>query len=508
MIILTERGISFEDFIKITIKKEKVKLSEELKNKIDKARKLVDELDKGEKPIYGINTGFGFLARKKINKTQIEDLQVNLIRSHCTAVGEPYEERVVRGIMLLRALVMSKGYSGIRSEVVEFLLELLNRNIIPVIPSQGSVGASGDLAPLAHLAITLLGEGKVFYKGEIRDTIEVFNQENLKPVRLHSKEGLVLINGTQVMTSNGLIQLYRAKNILKAADIIMAMSLDALKGTLKAFDEKISLIRPHKGQITTSANIRKLLNGSEILKSHEDCNKVQDAYSLRCVPQVHGAIKDVVDYVERTLVVEMNSVTDNPLVFPNEGEIISGGNFHGEPIAFAMDFLGIALSEIASISERRIEQMVNPNSNDNLPAFLIKDEGVNSGFMIAHVTAASLTSENKVYAHPSSVDSIPTSANKEDHVSMGTIGSNKAKKIIDNVEKVIAIEYLTASQALDLRKPLKSSESIEKAKEILRREVPFLEKDGYLKPYIDKAVDIVSSGKLVEEIEKITEISC
>lgn len=506
MVVLSSKNMTFTEFISVAINKENVSLSEDLKGKIKKARDLVEELDKGDTPIYGINTGFGFLAGKKIDKSQIEELQFNLIRSHCTAVGEPYSEEVTRGIMLLRARVMSQGYSGIRAEVIEFLIDLLNKNILPVIPSQGSVGASGDLAPLAHLAITLLGEGEVFYNGKIEKTSNVFKKENITPVKLHSKEGLVLINGTQAMTANGLIQLYRAKNILKASDIIVSISLDALKGTIKAFDEKISLIRPHKGQISTAKNVRNILKGSEILVSHYGCGKVQDAYSLRCVPQVHGSIKDVIDYVEKTLLVEMNSVTDNPLVFPNEKEIISGGNFHGEPIAFAMDFLGIAISEVASIAERRIEQMVNPNSNDHLPAFLIEDEGVNSGFMIAHVTAASLTSENKVYAHPSSVDSIPTSANKEDHVSMGTIGSNKAAKIIDNVEKVIAIEYLVAAQALDFRKPLKSSVSVEKAVSILRKDVPFLTKDEYLKPYMEATINIVSSGKLVKEISKIIDL--
>jgi len=506
MVVLSSRNMTFKEFIDVAVNKEKVSLSDELIDKIKKARDLVEELDKEDTPIYGINTGFGFLAGKKIDKDKIEELQFNLIRSHCTAVGEPYNEAVTRGIMLLRARVMSQGYSGIRAKVINLLLELLNRNIIPVIPSQGSVGASGDLAPLAHLAITLLGEGEVFYNGKIEQTNEVFKKENIIPVKLHSKEGLVLINGTQAMTANGLIQLYRAKNILKSADIIVSISLDALKGTIKAYDEKISLIRPHQGQINTATNIRNILKGSEILVSHSGCGKVQDAYSLRCVPQVHGSIKDVIAYVEKTLLIEMNSVTDNPLVFPDEKEIISGGNFHGEPIAFAMDFLGIAISEISSISERRVEQLVNPNSNDHLPAFLIKDEGVNSGFMIAHVTAASLVSENKVYAHPSSVDSIPTSANKEDHVSMGTIGSNKAAKIIDNVEKVIAIEYLIASQALDFRKPLKSSVAVEKAVSILRERVPFLTKDEYLKPYMEAAINIVSSGKLVSEISELVDI--
>ena len=506
MVIISSKNMTFEEFINVSINKEKVSLSEELIPKIEKARNLVDKLDKQDKPIYGINTGFGFLAGKKIDKSQIEQLQFNLIRSHCTAVGEPYSQEVTRGIMLLRARVMSQGYSGIRAKVIELLLDLLNRNILPVIPSQGSVGASGDLAPLAHLAITLIGEGEVFYNGKIKSTKEVFKTENITPIKLLSKEGLVLINGTQAMTANGLIQLYRAKNILKASDIIISMTLDALKGTIKAFDEKISQIRPHNGQITVAANVSNILKGSEILVSHDGCGRVQDAYSLRCVPQVHGSIRDVVDYVEKTLFVEMNSVTDNPLVFPETEEIISGGNFHGEPIAFAMDFLGIAISEVASISERRIEQMVNPNSNDHLPAFLIKDEGLNSGFMIAHVTAASLTSENKVYAHPSSVDSIPTSANKEDHVSMGTIGSNKAAKIIDNVEKVIAIEYMAAAQALEFRRPLKSSKAVEKAVEVLREKVPFLIKDEYLKPLMESAINIISSGRLVKEVEKIIEI--
>ncbi len=502
MIVLND-FLSYEDFLNIVVKKERVSLSDEAKERIKKARDLVEELDKGDKPIYGINTGFGFLANKKVDKSKIEELQVNLIRSHCTGVGENYSQEVARGIMLLRANVMSQGFSGIRVSVIEFLLELLNRDIIPTIPSQGSVGASGDLAPLAHLAITLIGEGTVIYKNEIRLTKDVFKEEGLTPIILKSKEGLVLINGTQAMTANGLLQLYRAESLLKASDIVGAMSLDALKGTIKAFDERISKLRAHEGQIKTAANFRELLKGSEILTSHENCGKVQDAYSLRTIPQVHGAVKDVVAYVKKTLIVEMNSVTDNPLVFTDNGDIISGGNFHGEPIAFAMDFLAISIAELASISERRIEQLVNPNSNDHLPAFLIKGDGLNSGFMITHVTAASLVSENKIYAHPSSVDSIPTSANKEDHVSMGTIGSNKAAKVIENVQKVIAIEYLTAAQAIEFREPLNSSPAMEVALKLLRKDVPFLENDQYLKPYIDSAINLIENNGLVEVVEEL-----
>lgn len=494
-------SLTYESFVNIVFNHEEVKLSDEAKIKIKQSRDLVEKWDKGDKPIYGINTGFGFLANKKIDKSQIEQLQLNLIRSHCVGVGEYYDEEVTRGMMLLRANVMSKGFSGIRAEVIELLLTMLNKKVYPLIPSQGSVGASGDLAPLAHLALTLIGEGEVVYNGETYKTIECFNKLNLKPIKLQSKEGLVLINGTQAMTANGMVQLYKAKNLLKCADIIATISLDALLGTNKAFDLKIAQVRPHAGQLKVAKNVNKLIEGSEILTSHKDCSKVQDAYSLRCVPQVHGAVRDVIDYIEKTLVTEINSATDNPLVFAEEEEIISGGNFHGEPVAFAMDFLSICMSEIASISERRIEQMVNPYLNEHLPPFLVKSDGLNSGFMIAQVTAASLVSENKIYSHPSSVDSIPTSANKEDHVSMGTIGSNKAAKVIKNVEYVLAIEYLSATQGVELRKPLKGGIGVQTGLSVIRKYIPFIEQDCIMKPLIDLSKQIIISGELVKETE-------
>ncbi|MBN2694731.1 histidine ammonia-lyase [bacterium] len=494
-------SLTYNDFIDVVFNNREVELSSKAREKVNSSRELVEQLDKGETPIYGINTGFGFLANKKIDKSQIEQLQLNLIRSHCVGVGEPYSIPVTRGIMLLRANVMAKGFSGVRPIVIETLLEMLNKRVTAIIPSQGSVGASGDLAPLAHLALALIGEGEVIYENKKESAKECFSKLSITPVKLKSKEGLVLINGTQAMTANGLVQLKRIKNILKASEIIAAISLDALLGTNKAFDLKVVSSRGHKGQTITAKNMNKLITGSEILESHKYCSKVQDPYSLRCIPQVHGAVRDTVNYVQTILETEMNSATDNPLVFVETGEIISGGNFHGEPVAFGMDFLGIAVSEIGSISERRIEQSVNPYLNEHLPPFLVKNEGINSGFMIAQVTAASLVSENKVYAHPSSVDSIPTSANKEDHVSMGTIGSNKLSKIVDNVEWIIAIEYLTATQGLDFRKPLKGGVGVEIARAFLRESVPFFEEDVEMHLFMNKAKEIVSNESLVNAIE-------
>ncbi len=506
-IYIDGNSLTYNDFIDVVFNKKEVKLSETAREKVVASRELVEKLDKGDTPIYGINTGFGFLANKKIEKSQIEQLQLNLIRSHCVGVGEPYSEVVARGVMLLRANVMAKGLSGVRPVVIDTLLEMLNKGVTPIIPSQGSVGASGDLAPLAHLALALIGEGEVLFENKKHSAKECFEKLSLTPIKLKSKEGLVLINGTQAMTANGLVQLKRIKNILKASEIIAAISLDALLGTNKAFDLKVVSSRGHKGQTVTAINMNKLIDGSEILQSHKYCTKVQDPYSLRCIPQVHGAVRDTVNYVESILITEMNSATDNPLVFVESEEIISGGNFHGEPVAFGMDFLGIAISEIGSISERRVEQSVNPYLNEHLPPFLVKNEGINSGFMIAQVTAASLVSENKIYAHPSSVDSIPTSANKEDHVSMGTIGSNKLSKIVDNVEWIIAIEYLTATQGLDFRKPLNGGVGVEIARELLRESVPFFEEDVEMHLFMKIAKDIVSSEKLVKTVEsKIGEL--
>lgn len=503
MIYIDGNSLSLDQFIRVVFSFESVGLTEDSKKKITESRDLVNSWIDQERPIYGLNTGFGFLANKKIPKDKIEQLQINLIRSHCTGVGPSYPEHVIRGIMLLRANVMAKGFSGIRLSVVEKLLELLNKRVHAFIPSQGSVGASGDLAPLAHLAITLIGEGRVFFQGKQMEAADCFQQLNITPVVLEAKEGLVLINGTQAMTANGAIQLYYAKNLVKSADIIGAITLNSVLGTDKAFDPKILEARPHPGQAAVGRNLNRIIKQSTILSSHQNCHKIQDAYSLRCIPQVHGAIRDVLKQVEETIVREMNSATDNPLVFTEEKEILSGGNFHGEPVAFAMDFLAIAIAELANISERRIEHMVNPHLNEHLPAFLVKNEGLNSGLMIAQVTAASLVSENKIYAHPSSVDSIPTSANKEDHVSMGTIGSNKASRVIKNVTHVLGIEYLTAAQALEFRRPLSGGVGVETAMTLLRKVVPFLEEDQILNPLITNATDLIRNRELVTTVEAI-----
>ncbi len=479
-----------------------VRLSPAARARVTQAHKCIRRILQREQPVYGVNTGFGRLINVAIKPEQIERLQINLIRSHCSGVGPPMAVDEVRLMMLLRANALAKGYSGVRPVVIEVLLKMLNGGITPVVPQQGSVGASGDLAPLAHMVLAAIGEGHVFYKNVLMPAATAMKKAGLPPLTLQAKEGLALINGTQAMTAIGIINLLRSRNTLKHADIAAVMSLEALKGTPAAFHEGIHALRPHAGQMNTAANFRRLLEGSEIAESHSDCPRIQDAYSLRCAPQVHGPVRDTYHYVAAVLSTEINSVTDNPIIFPERDLVLSGGNFHGEPIALAMDFLCIAMSEIASISERRIEHMVNPDLS-GLPAFLTEGSGLNSGLMMGQVTAAALVSENKSLAHPASVDSIPTSANREDHVSMGTIAARKCRSVVDNVERVLAIELLAAAQGLEFARPLRSGRAIEAAHEIIRSRVPKITADRVFSDDIYELVTLIRSRELIRAVEGV-----
>ncbi|PIU00147.1 MAG: histidine ammonia-lyase [Bdellovibrionales bacterium CG10_big_fil_rev_8_21_14_0_10_45_34] len=498
--------LDLESVIQIARDEAKVKLAADAIDRMKASREFIlKKMGSGE-AIYGVNTGFGAFSKVRISDSEIEQLQVNLIRSHCCGVGKFFSKEEVRAIMLLRANALARGHSAIRPEAVDLLLQFLNHHITPRIPEQGSVGASGDLAPLSHLALALIGEGQVEFEGKIVDSQFAFKKTGLVPLKLQAKEGLSLINGCQVMTAVGLITLHQAANLVLHADIIGAMSLEALRGARSAFDPRISQSRPHPGEILTSKNLREILSvSSEIAESHDDCDRVQDAYSLRCMPAVHGSIKDAVSYLEKHLVIEANSSTDNPLVFLNgdgTADILSCGNFHGQPISAALDFAAISLATLANISDCRVQKLINPAMSD-LPAFLAKKGGLNSGLMIAQVASASLVSENKILAHPASVDSIPTSADKEDHVSMGTIASRKFRQITENTHKALAIELLTASQGIEFLRPLRSSPALEKAHACVRSVVPAIEDDRVLYKDIEALSQLIETKKVLQEISNV-----
>ncbi len=502
-IIIDGETLSIDNIIQAARSFEKVELSPDAKKKVIKCRKFVESLVAAEKVVYGVTTGFGAFDSVFISKEQSDKLQENLILSHSAGVGDPLPEDVVRAVMLLRANSLSKGYSGVRVEIIEMLIHMLNLCVHPVIPEKGSLGASGDLANLAHMVLVMLGRGEAFYKGERMNGKDAMEMAGIPVIKLSSKEGLALINGTQVITAIAALLIHDSEVLVKTSEITASMSLEALKGTARAFDEKISIIRPHKGQITCAGNLRRLTANSEIMESHRYDRKVQDAYSLRCMPQIIGATRDALSFIKEKVKIEINSATDNPLLFPDEDEVISCGNFHGQIIAISLDFLGIALSEIASVSERRIERLVNPYLSD-LPAFLTEKEGLDSGFMVAQYTAAALVSENKVLAHPASVDSIPTSANKEDHVSMGMAAALKARKIFENASYVIAIELLCSAQGLDFRKPLRSGRGAEAAYKLVRSRIAHLKEDRILHPDINKARDMIIRGEVISAVEKVT----
>ena len=430
------------------------------------SRSLIERLAAGEAPIYAVNTGVGLLANVRIPRQDLDQLQRNVIRSHAAGVGEPLAREVVRAMMLIRANVLAKGFSGIRPVVAERICDLLNRGVTPVVPSQGSVGASGDLAPLAHMALVLTGEGEAEFAGQPLTGGEALARAGIAPIELQPKEGISLINGTQAMLAIGCLELEAAETLAESADVICALSLDALRGTPRAFDDRIHQARPHPGQMASAARLRELIDGSEIRQSHLVCRRVQDAYSLRCAPQVHGAVRDSLAEARRVFAIELNGATDNPLVFGDE--ILSGGNFHGEPVALQLDFLAIALTALAGISERRIDRLVNPALNEELPAFLAGNPGLESGLMMCQVTAASLVAENRVLAHPASAGSITTSGNKEDFVSMGMTAAVKFQRVVRNTRAVLAIEALAAARALDLLAPLKTSAVLEEKRARIR----------------------------------------
>jgi len=476
-----------------------VELSEQAVNKIKKSRDYVDSLvDKGA-VVYGITTGFGKFSDVFISKEDTKALQRNLIVSHACSLGDPLTEETVRAVMFLRVNALAKGFSGIRLETVNTLIEMLNKEVHPIIPEKGSLGASGDLAPLANMVLVMLGEGEAYYKGVRMTGKEAMDKAGIAIVELTSKEGLALINGTPVMTAIGALAVYDAENLLKNADIISAMTLEALKGITTAFDKKVHEVRGHKGQMAVARNILRLAEGSELTTTQGEI-RVQDAYTLRCIPQIHGASRDAIQYVEEKISIELNAATDNPLVFADYDQVISGGNFHGQPIALAMDFLGIAVSELANVSERRLERLVNPQLND-LPAFLTRKGGLNSGFMITQYAAASIVSENKVLAHPASVDSIPSSANQEDHVSMGTTAARKARVILDNVQKVLGIEAFAAAQAISFRGDVKLGKGTLQAYETIRKEVTPVDEDRIMYIDMNKLDRMVKAEVLIKAAE-------
>jgi histidine ammonia-lyase len=477
-------------------------LGDDARRRMSAAREVVERAAHGaSEHTYGVNTGFGRFVSQSIPEELTEELQLRLLRSHACGVGEAYPDAVVRAAMLLRANALAKGNSGARVETVELLLDCLNRGVLPHVPARGSVGASGDLAPLAHLALPLVGEGRAGFQGELLDGGVALERAGLRPVRLVAKEGLSLINGTQFMAAQGALALVRARRLAHAADCACALSLEALQGSRNSFIPQVHELRPLRGQLASARNILRLLEGSAVIEAHRWCDKVQDAYSLRCAPQVHGASRDLLDYVEYTVGTELNAATDNPLVLVEDGMLVSAGNFHGQPLAFALDALAMAVSELANISERRVERLVNPNLSDGLPAFLTSDGGLNSGFMIPQYVAAALVSENKALCHPASVDSIPTSAGQEDHVSMGNASGLKAWQVIATSERALAIELLAAAQAVEFLAPLEPGKGARAAHDLVRTLSPRLRDDRPLGPDIEAVADAIRDGALLAAVD-------
>ncbi|HLY85204.1 MAG TPA: histidine ammonia-lyase [Gaiellaceae bacterium] len=499
---LTGDDLTVADVWAVAVEGAAAGLSDVAREKMSAARDLVERAAHGSSEhTYGVNTGFGRFVAVAIPEEQTEELQLRLLRSHACGVGEPYPDEIIRAAMLLRANALAKGTSGARVETVELLLSLLDRGVTPIVPSRGSVGASGDLAPLAHLALPLVGEGEARFAGERLTGADALARAGLNPVRLAAKEGLSLVNGTQFMAATLALGLMRARRSARAADIACALSVEALQGSRTSFLPQIHALRPLRGQSAAAANVLRLLEGSAIIEAHRWCDKVQDAYSLRCAPQVHGASRDLLDYAEYTVGIEINSATDNPLVLVDDGELVSNGNFHGQPLAFALDALAMAVSELANISERRVERLVNPNLSDGLPAFLTTDGGLNSGFMILQYVAASLVSENKSLCHPASVDSIPTSAGQEDHVSMGNAAGLKAWQVLANTERALAIELLAGAQAVEFHAPLEPGVGGRAARAAVRELSPRLRDDRSLAGDIEAVAGSIRDGSLVAAVE-------
>ncbi|HEY0564576.1 MAG TPA: histidine ammonia-lyase [Terriglobales bacterium] len=501
-ILIDGNSLDLTSFADVVLRHHRVELAPGARDAVVRARNVVEGILSSGNVAYAITTGVGKLADVYIPPEQNRQLQLNLVRSHAVGVGEPLSEEESRGMMLLRANSLAKGNSGVRPLVIDTLCAMLNRGVHPVIPSQGSVGASGDLAPLAHLALVLIGEGEAWFEGKRMNGGEAMRAAGVPIITAEAKEAISLINGTQGMLACGAVALVRARNLLDTADVLGACAIESLKGTIVAMDERIHQARPHAGQLASATNIRFMLEGeSAIRESHRECGRVQDAYSLRCIPQVHGAVRDTLDFARNAFEIEMNSAVDNPLIFGED--VISGGNFHGEPIAFALDYLGIVLSALAGISERRIERMVNPALSEGLPAFLASGAGLNSGFMMAQVTAAALASENKVLAHPASVDSITTSGNKEDYVSMGMTGAIKLKKIVENTRNVLTIEAMAFAQGIDFLRPLTSTPRVEQVYSTIRNTVAFMEQDRVFTPDFEKVGRLIDSGAIGAALQSI-----
>jgi histidine ammonia-lyase len=499
---LTGDDVTVHDVWAVAVEGVPASLTDTAREKMVAARELVERAAHGSREhTYGVNTGFGRFVSKSIPEELTEELQLRLLRSHACGVGEPYPDEIVRAAMVLRANALAKGYSGARVETVELLIECLNRGLVPRVPSRGSVGASGDLAPLAHLALPLIGEGEAWLNGSPMSGAEALAALGLGPLRLRAKEGLSLVNGTQFMAAFGALGLVRARRLAKSADLACSLSVEALQGSRSSFLPQIHALRPLRGQGDSAANVLRLLEDSAIIESHRWCDKVQDAYSLRCASQVHGASRDLLDYVEYTVAAELNAATDNPLVLVEEDQLLSNGNFHGQPLAFALDALAIAVSELANISERRVERLVNPNLSEGLPAFLTTDGGLNSGFMIPQYVAASLVSENKALCHPASVDSIPTSAGQEDHVSMGNASGLKAWQVLANAERALAIELLAGAQAVEFLAPLQPGVGARATREFVRTLSPRLHDDRPLAADIERVAGAIRDGSLAAAVE-------
>jgi histidine ammonia-lyase len=507
-LILDGNSLTIEDVYRASTDTAHISFSQQAKRRVRDSRHVIDEWLRHDEVIYGVTTGFGEFSNVRISRDNIERLQENLIMSHAAGAGDPLPAEVARAMMILRMNALVKGYSGIRLETVDFLRTVFNAGIVPMIPSRGSVGSSGDLVQLAHLVLCLTGKGKVWHRGKLVDSAKALRAIGLKPLKLTAKEGLALINGTQMMTSFAALAVRQATKLARLADISATMSLEALRGSDTAFNERIHQLRPHKGQIECAANLRKLMKGSVIRESHRyEDRRVQDAYSLRCIPQVHGASRDAIRYAFDVVTTEINSATDNPLIFADTKTHLEGGNFHGQPVALSLDFLAIALSELANISERRIERLVN-GSLSGLPRFLCREGGLNSGMMIAQYTAASLVSENKVLSHPASVDSIPTSANQEDHNSMGSIGAIKVWQVLKNVQTVIAIELMVAAQGLDFahihpvnKQIMPAGAGVQKAYDLFRKHVKHLDRDRVLYDDIQIALELVKNDDFLNAVE-------
>ena len=501
---LNGQRLTLADIAAVALSGQAVEISTFARPRILASRKLVEEIIARDATVYGVSTGFGKLSDVRIPRDALGELQLNLVRSHACGIGQPLSEPEVRAMMLLRANVLALGFSGVRLEIIQMLCGMLNRRVCPVVPEKGSVGASGDLAPLAHLALNLIGEGEAFFEAQRMESREALRRAGLKPQRLEAKEGLALLNGTQTMHAVGGLALLRAKRLSRIADVSGAMSLEALKGTPAAFDARLQDARPHLGQKAVAKHLLSLMDGSEIRQSHvKDDPRIQDAYSLRCMPQVHGAIRGALSHCEDVLLIESGSATDNPLVFAESGDVISGGNFHGAPLALAFDYAAIALTDLMSISERRIERLINPDMNEGLPAFLARHPGMESGFMIAHVAAAALLNEAKVLAHPSSIDNVPTSGGKEDHVAMGMTGALKLRTIADLAENLLAIELLAGAEALEHRRPLKAGVGVERAFAIVRKIAPPLTQDRSLSGDIARVAEAIRRGDFDSGYEEL-----